>query len=302
MRIGIFIPTIYRDYDRVQSALWIRALQMIDPLKNLGCEVSLNNPFKIYDVAIYHRGMQKNSFFFMKYLKKISKRVYWDTCVDYFSQHEAASIEQVLYSRKIASIVDGVCVPTIGIAENAKKYSRNVFVMPDPINCDHFYEVKKNINFDNPTFGWSGVACKAIFLEPYAKFLNNRTNIISESPPNLSLQYTFKKWSYMAFPKALLQTDVAFLPRALGSTYTLNNSSFKALVFASLGIPIIANRLPSYELLSEKFPAISFLEDYGDDPYLALESLKNKSPDPKNIREEYSHKNQAKNLLDWIAR
>ena len=81
MRLGIFIPTPYRDYDRVQSAIWIRALQMVEPLRALGCDVSVNNPFKHYDIAIYHRGMQRRSLFFMRFLKRIASRVYWDTCV-----------------------------------------------------------------------------------------------------------------------------------------------------------------------------------------------------------------------------
>ena len=42
MRIGLFLPTFRSDYDRVQSAIWIRALQMVAPLRALGHEVSVD--------------------------------------------------------------------------------------------------------------------------------------------------------------------------------------------------------------------------------------------------------------------
>lgn len=300
MRLGMFIPTLYRDYDRVQSAIWIRALQMVEPLRALGCEVSLNNPFKRYDVAIYHRGMKRRSLHFVRFLRRIANRVYWDTCVDYFDQHEASSAHQVECARAIASLVDGVCVPTHGIAESAKRFSGNVFVMPDPINLKHFLANKGAINIDSPIFGWSGVACKAKPLAPYANFLDGRTVIVSESAPALPFHYDFSRWRYDSFPRELLRCDVAFLPRTLESTYTKNNSSFKALVYAVLGIPIIATRLPAYELMAEDFDAVTFLEDHGGDPILALEALKSRSRDPARVRQTYDRSVQASRLLVWL--
>ena len=115
MRLGIFIPTFFRDYDRVQSALWIRALQMIEPLRAAGCEVHLNNPLRRYDAVVYHRGMRRRSLRFVRFLRTISRRVYWDTCVDYFDRHEASDEEQVACARAIAGHADGVCVTTEGI-------------------------------------------------------------------------------------------------------------------------------------------------------------------------------------------
>jgi hypothetical protein len=300
LHIGLFIPSRSRDYDTVESALWIRALQMVEPLEALGYEVSVNNPFRRYDVAIYHRGMRRNAVRIIKFLKHTAKRVYWDTCVDYFDPHEACDAEQVECARKIAQLVEGICVPTNGIAESARRFNDNVFVMPDPVCLDYFSPIKTRIEWDSPVFGWSGVSHKACFLNPYAQFLGGRTLIISEKPPDLPFDYQFSRWRYGSFCEDLLKCDIAFLPRRLDSTYTANNSSFKALVFAVLGIPIIANALPSYRELAQHFDAIAFLEDFDDDPQRAMESLRGKDCSPERVRQAYDRTYWAHQLAGWL--
>lgn len=300
MRLGIFIPTPFRKYDRVQSAIWIRALQLVSCFNALGIDVSVNNPFRKYDVAIYHRGMRGNSLRFIKFLRFISKRVYWDTCVDYFQIHEASNTRQVRSSRRIASIVDGICVPTEGIAHSARQFCENVFVMPDPLDLSHFREYKKDVDFDSPVFSWSGVSCKANFLSRYSNFLDNRIVIISEEPPNLPFRYRYVPWRYETFPAALAEADVAFLPRTLESVYNVNNSSFKALVYAAIGVPIISNRLPSYELLAKDYSGMSFLEDFDDAPQGALEALRYKTFDCTRVRQEYDRSLWAERLIKWV--
>lgn len=299
MRIGLFIPTWRRDYDRVQSAIWIRALQMVQPLRALGHDVSVNNPLRRYDVAIYHRGMLRKSLKVVRMLRHIADRVYWDTCVDYFERHEAADNEHVSSSRAIAGIVDGVCVPTAGIAESARRYNGNIFVMPDPVDLQHFAAIKPAIDWENPVFGWSGVAVKASPLNAYADLLDGRTRIIAEKPPALSFRYEFERWCHANFPDALRRCDIAFLPRTLESTYTINNSSFKALVFAVLGMPIIANRLPSYQAMAQYYDGIVFLEDFGGDARAALAALRQRSLDPARVRQAYDRYNWAEQLTGW---
>lgn len=274
---------------------------MVPAFRKCGVDVSLNNPLKRYDAAIYFRGMRKNSLRFVQYLKLISRRVYWDTCVDYFDEHEAADALQVVCARGIAGMVSGICVPTEGIAKSAGRFSDNVFVMPDPVNLEHFCSPKNTIDFDKPVFGWSGVACKAKFLAPYADFLDRRTRIVSEVPPELPFRYEFHRWDYATFPDVLLKCDIAFLPRTLDSTYTRNNSSFKALVFGVMGIPIIASRLPSYELLARDFQAIAFLEDHRDNPREALDSLRLKDRSPSRLYEVYDRDAQAQRLIAWLS-
>lgn len=298
--LGIFIPTPFRSYDRVQSAVWIRALQMIEPLESQGWSVSINNPFKRYHTAIYHRGMKRGSVYAIEFLKKIARRVYWDTCVDYFDEHEACDASQVYGARTIAEIVDGICVPTHGIAKSGLRFNPNVFVMPDPIDLEHFRGRKSVIDLRNPIIGWSGVSQKAFCLTPYSNFLDGRLIIISDRDPRLSFRYRFIRWRYSCFPEDLLRCDVAFLPRLIHSSYTKNNSSFKALVFAVLGIPIIASSLPSYRLLGRHFDNLSFLEEFGDSPEMALGSLAGKSSSPEDVRTAYDRHLWSSRLSQWL--
>ncbi len=300
LRIGLFLPTLKRDFNRVQSALWIRALQLVAPLEALGHCVFVNNPFRRYDVAIYHRGMLWRSVQAVRFLRAISARVYWDTCVDYFDEHEAATPAHVSAARKIAEFVDGVCVTTEGIAAQARRFNDNVFVMPDPLNLDHFSHIRQHVDLDQPVFGWSGVAIKAKVLSDHAEFLNDRCILIAEQDPRLPFSYQFTKWDYASFPDVLAQADVAFLPRGTRTSYERNNSSFKALVYAAQGIPVIANRLPSYEELATRFEAIAFLEDH-EGPEAALAALRVRSRDPGCVRAAYSRELWAARLSEWIS-
>lgn len=301
MKIGLFIPTWRRDYDRVQSAIWIRALQLVEPLRAQGHDVSVNNPFRRHDVAIYHRGMLRRSVQIVRLLRRIADRVFWDTCVDYFDPHEAAGPEHVACSRQIAHLVDGICVPTCGIAESARRFNANVFVMPDPIDLCHFATPRPSVDLDAPVFGWSGVACKAAPLDAHAALLDGRIRLIAEAPPRVSFRYAFERWHHASFPHALARCDIAFLPRGLTTSYERNNSSFKALVFAALGIPIIANALPSYRVMAQHFDAVAFLEDFGGDAGAALAWLRTRDRDASRVRAAYDRTAWARHLAKWVT-
>jgi len=299
MRIGIFIPALIRDYDRIQSALWIRALQMVEPLRALGHNVSVNNPLRRYDAVIYHRGMMRRSYLFVRFLRTISRRVYWDTCVDYMVEHEGSGPEHVRWARRIAASVDGVICTTSGIAESVGRYNDRVMVMPDPVDLDHFSPPREETNLDAPLFGWSGVSVKAFSLNDHAAFLDGRCLIVSDARPELSFSYDFRRWSHATFPGDLRACDCAFLPRKVETTYTRNNSSFKALVYAVMGVPILADRLPSYEELARHYEGIVFLDEH-DSPEAALAELRTRRLDPSAVREAYSCERWAGKLAAWL--
>jgi hypothetical protein len=157
----------------------------------------------------------------------------------------------------------------------------------DPVDLGHFSTPKSGINWDAPIFGWSGVACKAGCLDGYSAFLDGRTRVIAEMPPELSFRYAFERWRHTDFPAALKRCDIGFLPRILESSYTLNNSSFKALVFAVLGLPIIASRLPSYARMAEHYDGIVFLEDFRGDAAAAFEAVRRRNLDTSRVRKAY---------------
>ena len=138
VNIGIFVPTIKRDYNKVTSAFWIRAFQLVKSYENLGAKVHINNPFLEYDVAIFYRGVNRKSYLAIRFLKKKARKVYWDTCVNYYTNNEASSDKHLLYAKKISKIVDGVIVSSEEIGKFASLYNDNVYCMPDPVNINHF--------------------------------------------------------------------------------------------------------------------------------------------------------------------
>jgi hypothetical protein len=299
MILGLFVPTFQTDYDKVSASIWIRVYQMVKHYEALGVKVYINNPFIIYDVCIYYRLSSRLSINIIKYLKLISKKVYWDTCVNYYDLHSNTTLKQVEATKKISSLVDGIITSTDEIANKAIIYNDNVFVMDDPIDFEHFKFKKYNIDFDNPIFGWSGLSDKAIFINKYKEYINSML-IISEKKPLLDMEYIFYKWKYQSFPFLLTKVDIAFLPREYkNNPYNMGHSSFKALVFASQGIPIIANKLPSYEKMVKYYNGIVFLEDYTSLEE-AINHLKTKDLSVINIQTYFSCENQSFRLLKFL--
>jgi hypothetical protein len=303
LKIGLFVTSLEKDYNNTSASYWIRILQMIEYYEQLGAEVHLNNYFRRYDAAIVFRKSKPKYYQIIRYLKFWSKSVYFDTCINIFSTHEEISEERLKYAHKIAKATNGIICASHRIAEHAKPYANSTYVMEDPIDLKHFSQQKRHINFSNPVFGWSGVGAKSVFLNKYAADISGRIIIISEPQiEKIKLNFTFeyKRWKYETFPADLLMCDVAILPRDYNDPYNDSHSSFKALVFASLGIPIIASKVPSYVELSKFYDGIVFLEDFNDSISDSIAELKIRNLDTTGVRSYFSCENQAEGLLRYI--
>ncbi len=303
MKLGLFLPQNKTDYNQIAASYWIRIFQMIEFYEDLGIEVHVNKPFKTYDIAIFYRKIKPKYYFYLKYLKVISNNLYFDTCINVFDLHEEIDSERLKTAYKFAEICDGFICASDVISEKSRPFTKRSFVMEDPVNPKHLNTKKTNINLDNPTFGWTGIPHKSTYLNKYAKILDNRTILITKESikdESLDFSYQFKKWDYNTFNESLLLCDIAFLPRHIDTKYNSGHSSHKALVFAWLGIPIIANKIPSYVKLSNYYDGIVFLEDYQDDIQKCIEVLKKRSFDTSRVTEYYSCSNQAQRLLQFF--
>ncbi|ABL00993.1 hypothetical protein Ppro_3400 [Pelobacter propionicus DSM 2379] len=280
-------------------------LQMVKYYNRLGVKVHINNPFIKYDVSIVYRLPSKQFYLLIKYLRNRSSMIYFDAVVNYFEKHNHATDKHIYYQRKIADNCDGIICATDNIAASARKFNGNIFVMDDPVDTEYFDIIKHTLNYCNPIFGWSGVSSKALELNKYADIINNRINIISDKRAlsiDFCFNFSFYEWRYETFKNNILRCDIALLPRSIiGDHYNNGHSSFKALVFAVSGIPIIANRIPSYEKLKDYFNGVVFIEDYGGDIKLCMEALAGSGPiNAHPARAKYSCENQAKALMSFI--
>jgi len=295
MKLGLFIPTHKKNPNEVSASIWIRALGMKKYYEDLGIEVSINNPCKRYDVSILFRMISPCSKIVLRYLSVISKEVYFDTCVNYFDTSSMVSVEQVRIAKEMIDLVDGVIAASEYIQARAQKAGARAYHLPDPIDLEMFRYHKKEIHWDNPTFIWSGVSVKAGILKKYSKEMSGQLLMLTDKKIDLGFPYIFNKWSHSSFSRDIVQGDIAFLPREYDNAYDSGHSSFKPLVFAAQGIPIIANKIPSYVRMSEYYDGIVFLEDHKTFEDAVLELMK-RSLDTKKVRKEYSCETQAKRL------
>ena len=305
MRLGLFVPTFRRDYNKISASYWIRVFQMVRHYKQLGVEVHVNNYLIRYDHVIVYRGFDKRHLLKIKYLSKMSKKVWWDTCVNQFVNHHHTNEKNLRTVREICDIVDGVIVSSNEIGKHAQRFSKNVFVMDDPIDIDYFSPVgTASLNYDSPKFSWSGVSWKAPFLNRYSAHVDGKITLITDAKiKQVELDFSFehKLWKYETFPHELNKCDIGLLPRVVDNDYDRGHSSFKALVYAALGKPIIANKIPSYVKLSEYYDSIVFLEEFDNDLTKCIESLNTRNCDISRVQEFYSCQNQAERLVRFLS-
>lgn len=302
-KLGIFFTNIEKDYNKAAASTWIRIMQMIDYYEKLGVEVSFNNYFKRYDAAIIYRKAKRKYYWMLRIAKLISKKVYFDTCIHLFEKHSEIDETRLNYAFKIANYADGIICASNQISFLSAPYSSSVFTFEDCANLNHFKKTKKKINFDNPVFGWSGVYLKAYFLNDYANEIDGKINLITQEEifkEELKFKYNYYKWTYESFPADILKCDIAILPRTYDDNYNSGHSSFKALVFAVSGIPIIASKVPSYVDLSKYYDGIVFLEDYQDSIQQCIDELKTRNLDTSRVRKYYSCENQATLLINYL--
>ena len=302
MKLGLFINTFRKNYNKVLASNWIRCLQMIPYYRKLGIDVHLNNPFIKYDISIYYRGMSKNSYYFINYLKTISAKVYWDTVVNYYVDHQFCNNEQRYYARKISETVDGVIVSSDYLKQYARKYNKTYY-MPDPINFSHFRYFKNGINYTDPVFGWSGQSNKMNELNELISHQNNlkKIIIISNKHSLKKQNIIYYKWRYETFPYLISLCDIGLFPRNTNDIYNLGHSSFKILVYAAQGIPIIANKIPSYSEVYSLYDSICFIEDIQtlED---AIVFLKTQSRNIEVLKKTFSCEVCAEKLINFLIR
>lgn len=305
MKLGLFYTNKRQDYNRIAASHWIRILQMIPIYKKIGIDISFNNLFKRYDAIILFRKSKKKYYYFALLLKLISKKVYFDTCINIFELNEEINSEKQKYACKIGRTCDGFICASHQIADYASIHVHSTYIMEDTINLKYFKYIKKEINFESPVYGWSGIPHKAVFLNSYSSYINNRIILISKDSIKqvpLDFKYQLIKWQYETFPKELLNCDIALLPRPVNDSYNNCHSSFKALVFAVSGIPIIANKIPSYVKMAKYYNGILFLEDYNNDLNDCINELKKRSLDTTKVREYYSCEHQALMLKEYLEK
>lgn len=265
MKVNWLIPTQERNYNHVLASIWIRCLQLIPFLEQLGVECVINEPFSDAPIYYFVRWQNDEAYQIASQAKRRGKKIIFDLVVNYFDESHATlgrlRIEECLRFVELAHVVT-TCSQFI--ANRAADYHAQVVYLPDSINLRHFQGTKRPEDFFRPKLRliWSGNHSKIHELEPIfpiARQCGFDMLVISNKHPAkhrwrwFNSPYQFKRWRYESFPSDILTGDLCISHRDSHTVYNQGHSFFKIGVMMALGLPVIASAVPSYtELLNHK--------------------------------------------------
>ncbi|GEM_PF-1888640 len=245
--------------DHSLGSVWIRGHQIAPYLQQKDYSVLCNKISPLPDIAVFLRRYGAEDVLLAQRLKNRGAKIIVDVVANYFSQ---ASSQQKDPFLKLIGLADQIWTVSPFLKEAASAHHPDVHFIPDSVNPHHFY--KRNIpnttTAEKPplTIGWAGVSPKASFLAMLTPILRPaieqkklRVMIISDSRPQLSFPFEFRRWRYSCFPRDISTCDLCVAPRDLGNDYEKSHSFFKIGVFMAMGVPALASNVPSYQLLLE---------------------------------------------------
>ena len=257
MKLGWFVPSRSRDYNKVPASVWIRCYQLLPYLKDLEYTSTINDFFHKPDIAIIVRRQDYIIQQVARLLKRRGVRVIFDINVNYYERwgeniNETVSEKQVKQAIELTKIADAVFVSSEYIHEKALNLNENSYYLPDSVDLKHFCkrkmypdEIKKPLKLI-----WSGINLKIEDLKlirDATKDLPVKLYIISDIKREIGMPYRFIKWEYQSFPDTILYGDLCISPKPLRNSYDMGHSYFKIAVFLAQGVPVIASPLPSYK-------------------------------------------------------
>jgi hypothetical protein len=277
------LRSVHHDYDKLSASVWIRCMQLIPYLKNLGVDSTINDPFGPAEIQIFIRNQNKQAQKLARKLKKQGKYIVFDIVVNYFDEAEnidgpaGTSAEQVSECRRMVESANLITCASEFIRQRALAHHDNVAYLADSISRHHFRFRKKSADFLKKPLKaiWSGVSVKTGELAKLYPLLSDRgisLIVISDQRPDLPGPFTFVPWSYHTFPQAILEGDICVAPRKLDNPYNRGHSIFKIGVFMTQGVPALGSPLMSYEEVIGKADA-GMICDSEQDWQQALDSI-----------------------------
>jgi len=260
MRIGWFIPfqRSYKDYNRVMPSVWIRCLQLIEPLRSIGYGSVINQPWASMDIAVFLRVQGSWAQRLQRFLRRRGVKTVFSVVVNYYEREgNIARIRHSVHDDQIWNCIamsngaDAVVTASHFLMERAKRHNQNVVYIPDTVTHKHFRFTKLPSDFERSTLMliWAGHSVKAHFIDDVYKIAQDlpiRLTIIADRPPDLAAPFSFVEWRYETFPSKILEGDICISPRVLDNSYDRGHSNFKIMVFLVQGVPALVSPQDSY--------------------------------------------------------
>jgi glycosyltransferase involved in cell wall biosynthesis len=167
----------------------------------------------------------------------------------------ASTGNKLLAFTKATSKVKSICkwstTVVVGndfLANYAKQYSKNVIIIPTPVDTEREHNQLKNQQTNIPVVGWTGTFTNLKFfdlvIEPLKKLqqeINFTMLVIGDKDPKLPLpNYQFISWKKETEIEDLLQINIGIMPLH-NTEATKGKCGFKAIQYMALGIPALVS-------------------------------------------------------------
>lgn len=262
-RVGFILcvfPTPY--YGRIMASTRLRVYDVINNFQNSpDYFLELYKPWKNYDIVVFQKKFDTGALQLAQKLKRKGTKILLDINVNYYDTTALNTDEIHQYDQivQFTQIVDGIVTSTKYIESYVKKLFPEKLIICIPENItDNFFSIRKKTkeNNNDTNLMYVGYAVKAVdildiknILEELRKHYNFSLLLICDKDPELSINgvgIKFIKYKQRKIHKQMLEGDIFIAPRDLSKPYNLGHSFTKIGYPMSIGIPVIASKVPSY--------------------------------------------------------
>lgn len=229
-----FSLELYRPWKQYAAVIFLkrdaRALAKAKKLKVGGTKIILDVNAHIFDQSLYGKGFFKNF-----------DQNYFDTVSEFARLADTITVTSPYLLEQIGSLFG----------------PEKVVLLPENIRTENRCQEKAGGDSDTLRFVYIGYASKAsqitLLTEQFQQLSKKYTlhyTLICESDPKLSIPgiaFTYIPFKNKTLHQNLFFGDIFLSPRDTSDTYNLGHSFTKIGLPMSMGIPVIASPLPSYE-------------------------------------------------------
>lgn len=237
-----------------------------------------------YQIVVFQKLYDEESFNLAKILKSKGVITVFDLCDNHFFYRLEDRTALTQRSEKLQRMLDLVDVVSVSTPELQKviesKTNKTPIVIDDAIEppkmnvlVKKYFEIKKtltrthndylniiwygNAGTENPPYGMIDLVKVLPCLERLNQKIPVKLSVISNSIKSFQ-QYTastkiplkYYHWHLSTFPYILSQHDVCIIPVSLNHL-TRCKTNNRLLLSLLLGVPVVADKIPSYEEFSE---------------------------------------------------
>lgn len=244
-------------YRNVQASTRIRCLDIIKFLTTQNIITGLYRPFRKYDIVVFQKSFSEEHYLIAKKLRSSGTKIILDVNVNYFEKKgETTQVteDQIRNIHRFLGLTDAILVSSAYLRTIAEIYHPDVHYVPEHISTIGVYPVK---SLSKPIkLLYCGYAVKANcillidnVLDEFSKHCDFELLFVCDKDPYLKLPFrmSFIKYNQHNLINILRQGDVKIAPRRLDNSYDLGHSFTKIGYPMSVGLPVAASPVPSYQ-------------------------------------------------------